>query len=79
MTIQNPVNAGELIEEATARLRGGGQEDAARIVEDMAEVQGDMILESTASYVLGEHRTEILNVAVEALVRRAQATVERGE
>lgn len=79
MTIQNPVNAGELIEEATARLRGDGQEDAARIVEDMAEVQGDMILESTASYVLGEHRTEILNVAVEALVRRAQATAERGE
>lgn len=79
MTIQNPVNAGELIEEATARLRGDGQEDAARIVENMAEVQGDMILESTASYVLGEHRTEILNVAVEALVRRAQATVERGE
>lgn len=79
MTIQNPVNAGELIEEATARLRGDGQEDAARIVEDMAEAQGDMILESTASYVLGEHRTEILNVAVEALVRRAQATAERGE
>lgn len=79
MTIHNPVNAGELIEEATARLRGDGQEDAARIVENMAEAQGDMILESTASYVLEEHRTEILNVAVETLVRRARMTTERGE
>lgn len=79
MAIYNPVSVGQLVEETVARLRGDGEEDAARIVEDMDEVQGEVVLESTASYVLEEHRTEILNVAVETLVRRARMTTEMGE
>lgn len=79
MSIRHPVSTEELIEETAARLRGDGYEEQARIVEDMAEAQGEIILESTASYVLGEHRIEILNLAVETLVLRAWAAVERGE